>query len=77
MSKKTKLFFDYAAIYKDVDLPEHVFIQTNGQCNRSCSFCRFGMVNVPKEPNMTKEVFFKVVEELASVDYSGRVSLFE
>lgn len=77
MSKKTKNSLNYAATYKDVDLPEHVFIQTNGQCNRSCSFCRFGMENVSKEPNMAKEVFFKVVEDLASVDYSGRVSLFE
>lgn len=57
---------------------KHVLIQTNVKCTLQCSFCLYGMKNVEVENvDMPDALFRKIVQELADIDYTGRVSLFE
>lgn len=57
---------------------KHVLIQTNVKCTLKCSFCLYGMKDVEIENvDMSDTLFRKIVQELADIDYAGRVSLFE
>ncbi len=62
---KTKLF-------------EHIKIQTNNACTRKCSYCYFGNIKGTYHNHiLPKEIFKKLIDELSSIDYDGRIGLFE
>ena len=50
-----------------------VEIETTSICNRKCAYCPN---SVEKRPSgyMTEEIFYKIIDELAEINYSGRVS---
>lgn len=79
---KSILMIIYRKIYQLTHLKtplfDHILIQTNNQCTRKCSFCWYGMkdINIPDDV-MSEDLFRKIIDELAEMDYSGRVSLFE
>lgn len=51
-------------------------IETTDWCNRKCTFCP--NANIDKEPEfMEKDLYLKVLDELAEHDYVGRVHLFQ
>jgi len=59
------------------DLPYPLFtkisIECNSYCNRSCSFCTRSNDNRVKV-RMNEELIFKVLYELAEIDYKGLIS---
>lgn len=62
---KTKLF-------------EHIKIQTNNTCTRKCPYCYFGNIKDKYQNNvLSSDVFYKMIDELASINYDGRIGLFE
>jgi len=64
-STKTKLF-------------EHIKIQTNNTCTRKCSYCYFGNIKGTYENNiLSDKIVYKMIDELASINYNGRIGLFE
>ena len=77
------------AIIKDVDscveivkkqsLPlfNHVEIETYNRCNGVCSFCPVSVVNESRaECRMDTDLFYKVINDLKAINYSGRLALF-
>ena len=64
--------------YQSFDsLPRKIEIETINRCNGKCSFCPVN-VNEPQRPyaKMTKELFFKIIDELKDMGYKGKISLF-
>lgn len=55
----------------------HVEIETINRCNGTCPFCP---VNANQEQRvyhrMTEETFIKIIEELRTLNYDGRLALF-
>ncbi len=53
-----------------------VNIETNNICNRTCHFCLYGVrSSIPANP-MSASLYFQVIEQLAEINFSGRLSLF-
>jgi MoaA/NifB/PqqE/SkfB family radical SAM enzyme len=54
-----------------------VSIQTNSLCNLKCRFCFYGQYeNYQSDIRMETEVVHKVIDELKSLEFKGRVSLY-
>lgn len=55
----------------------HIEIETINRCNGNCSFCPVSARRDVRKPcTMSDELFKKIIEELAGIDYSGRLALF-
>ena len=55
----------------------HIEIETINRCNGVCSFCPINCRIDPREKMvMSDELFKKIIDELAEMDYSGRIALF-
>ena len=55
----------------------HIEIETINRCNGVCSFCPINCRIDPREKKvMSEELFKKIIDELAEMDYSGRIALF-
>lgn len=55
----------------------HIEIETVNRCNGVCSFCPINAKIDPRERMVMPEALFKkIIDELASIDYSGRIALF-
>ncbi len=55
----------------------HVEIETVNRCNGGCSFCPVSVKNEKREyVKMTDQLFKKIIDQLAEIDYSGRLALF-
>lgn len=64
-------------LYKDVPLFDHIEIETINRCNGICSFCPINAkVDPRKKQTMTVELFEKIINELADLEYNGRIALF-
>lgn len=62
---------------KQEHLFHHVEIETINRCNGICSFCPINCLIDPREKKiMSEELFYKIINELAELDYSGRLALF-
>src|SRR3989339_1040105 len=61
----------------DKDLFKHIKIQTNYMCTRKCSFCHYGLERSPVKQNINEKLFKRIINELASISYSGILSLYE
>lgn len=60
-----------------VSLPVEVEIETVNRCNGSCPFCPVN-VDEPQRPyaKMEEFLFYKIVDELREMNYSGNFALF-
>ncbi len=58
---------------------EHIKIQTNNICTRMCPFCYFGNKIDPRVSGqiLKTDVVYQLIDELAALGYSGRLSFFE
>lgn len=55
----------------------HVEIETINRCNGTCEFCPVNCFIDPREKKFMDEALFrKIIDDLASMNYSGRLSLF-
>lgn len=62
---------------KQGHLFHHVEIETINRCNGTCSFCPINALIDPREKKvMSDELFHKIIDELAELNYSGRLALF-
>ena len=52
-------------------------IQTTSQCNRKCPFCYYGIKRSIPSATMEDDIFKKIIYQLSSIRFTGRVSLFE
>jgi len=50
-----------------------VEIETTSICNRSCSYCP-NSTETSKSGYLDEEIFYKIIDELASINYDGRLS---
>ncbi|MDS4040690.1 MAG: SPASM domain-containing protein [Candidatus Competibacter sp.] len=85
LKKLTQKFKDlfmlfYYRKYFEWGLPTRQFLQvnieTNTICNRTCHFCLYGIRNdVPANP-MSASLFFRIMDQLAEMNFAGRLSLF-
>jgi len=58
-------------------LPTTVSLETRTICNGRCAFCAASVPNRTREDkSMPWEVFARIVDELAGVNYSGRLAFF-
>ncbi|MBQ8625902.1 MAG: SPASM domain-containing protein [Agathobacter sp.] len=62
---------------KAVPLFEHIEIETYNRCNGVCDFCPVSVkAESRKKCLMDIELFKKIIDELADLNYSGRLCLF-
>lgn len=62
---------------KQWHLFHHVEIETINRCNGVCSFCPINCLIDPREKKvMSEDLFHKIIDELATLNYSGRLALF-
>lgn len=62
---------------KDLPLFQHIEIETYNRCNGVCDFCPVSVGNESRtEQFMDKSLFIKIIDELADLDYRGRIALF-
>lgn len=55
----------------------HVEIETINRCNGTCEFCPVNCFIDPREKKLMDEnLFKKIIDDLAQMNYSGRLSLF-
>ena len=58
-------------------LPRVVLIETRSKCNGTCAFCpASALTDERSDELMSLEVFNKIIDDLAKINYSNRVSLF-
>lgn len=53
-----------------------VLIETHNLCNRRCWFCKFGQSPGGKRVFLSLDLIVKIANELNSLSYMGRISLF-
>lgn len=72
--KKFKARYDNSELYT---LPDTIQIETVNRCNGECSFCPVNKnVDTREMKIMSDELFEKIVNELSSINYSGKIALF-
>ncbi len=83
-SDSQKIKYAREEVYKAVErlhdkqsLFNHIEIETINRCNGGCSFCPVNRMSDPRtEAVMPPELFKKIVDQLAELEYSGRFSTF-
>lgn len=64
-------------LYHSQDLFNHVEIETINRCNGNCSFCPVNRKNdTRKIAKMSRSLFENIIEQLANIDYKGKLALF-
>lgn len=62
---------------KQKHLFHHVEIETINRCNGICSFCPINcLIDSREKKIMPENLFYKIIDELAELDYLGRLALF-
>lgn len=65
------------SLQKKQPLFNHIEVETINRCNGTCSFCPVNKNDDPRQKAvMTTELFKKIVNQLAEIDYSGRFTTF-
>lgn len=55
----------------------HVEIETINRCNGSCNFCPINKnIDTREYKVMSEELFDKIIQQLADINYSGKLALF-
>lgn len=83
-ASQEKLAYSRKAVYDEVErlyrtprLFSHIELETINRCNGNCSFCPVNRKDDPrKKAVMTRELFEKIVGQLAEMNYRGRFSTF-
>ena len=64
-------------LYKEKHLFHHVEIETVNRCNGICSFCPVSVKNEQRTYAIMEESVFKnIIDQLAELNYAGRLSIF-
>ena len=64
-------------LYKKLPLFEFIEIETVNWCNGMCEFCPVSVPNNRREKViMDESVFYSIIDQLADLNYSGRLALF-
>ncbi len=64
-------------LYGKNNLFNHVEIETINRCNGNCSFCPVSKENDSREYHvMPQELFEGIIDQLAEIDYTGKLALF-
>lgn len=64
-------------LYKEKHLFHHVEIETVNRCNGVCSFCPVSVKNEQRTYAIMEEsVFRNIIDQLAELNYAGRLSIF-
>ena len=70
----------YYQRYFEWGLPTRRFAQVNietiSTCTRRCHFCAFGIKEKAPVTRMPADLFFRIVDDLAAMNFDGRFSLF-
>lgn len=68
-------YFD--ELNKQIPLFEHIEIETVNRCNGTCDFCPVSAGNDIREKRVMEDSLFKsIIDQLAELDYSGRLATF-
>jgi len=63
--------------WDNLPLFSYVEIETFAKCNNTCAFCPVNRNLDPREhKKMTEELFHKIIDELALLDYKGKIGLY-
>lgn len=76
MWKDTSIESNNKNFYIKQDLFRKVDIEINTSCNRRCSCCPNSIFDrglIENEQLMPKELFYKIIDDLAEIDYAGMV----
>jgi 2-deoxy-scyllo-inosamine dehydrogenase (SAM-dependent) len=58
-----------------VDIPQSVSIEIGARCNRRCPWCpQSGKLRRTENLFLPDELFYKIIDELATIDYAGSVN---
>lgn len=72
-----KIASNYYKKYELNNLPERIMFETRTKCNNTCEFCAVSLLNNKRDDTfMPTEMFRRVIDELAKLDYKGKVALF-
>ncbi|MBQ6995891.1 MAG: radical SAM protein [Lachnospiraceae bacterium] len=64
-------------IYGKQEIFSHIEIETVNRCNGNCDFCPVSKKNDTREyMKMSRQLFESIIEQLAEMDYSGKLALF-
>lgn len=64
-------------LYEEKPLFRQIEIETINRCNGGCSFCPVSKQNDTRDLKiMKRSLFVKIIDELAAINYSGRLALF-
>lgn len=83
-SNSAKLQYMRQGVYDEVEriydkklLFNHIEVETVNRCNGTCSFCPVNKMEDPREEKtMSRELFEKIVQQLADIHYHGRFTTF-
>lgn len=75
--RQSFLHLQLPLLLRRTPLFQHINIQTTDRCTRRCAHCVFGAPDRPSFGEMSSALFGKILDDLAAIDFSGRVSLFE
>lgn len=74
--KKIVRAFEKIVRYGTTDMFGHIFIDTITACNRRCYYCpnsKFDRGSIENVKKMDKELFYKVIDELAELGWQGEI----
>ena len=75
--KVSQEYIDFFCESKEKPQPLNILIETINRCNSTCSFCAANRNNENRPfCRMEKELFYRIVSQIADWDYSGYISLF-
>lgn len=67
----------YIELSEELPIFSHIEIETVNRCNGKCSFCPVSVGHdVRPYTVMEDTLFYKIIDELETLDYSGRIALF-
>ena len=56
---------------------EHIEIETFNRCNGVCNFCPVSVGNEKRKKKlMSEDLFYKIIDQLAEINYKGRLATF-
>ena len=77
LQKKAEIDLGVEDCYHHPSLFNHVEIETINRCNGQCEFCPVSVGNDIRElMQMPEDLFMSIIDQLAAINYSGRLALF-
>ena len=77
IEEREDMLLRYALANYDYSLPYTIELETLNYCNNDCSFCPANRNDDKRlHMKMDKELFFKIIDDLSDISYTGILSLF-